>query len=53
MRDEGARFRPFCSTRCRTIDLGSWLEGHYRVASTADEEEDPTGDIVKPDSDDV
>jgi uncharacterized protein len=23
--------RPFCSTRCRSIDLGRWLRGVYRV----------------------
>ena len=22
---------PFCSKRCKTIDLGSWLEGRYRL----------------------
>ncbi len=23
---------PFCSRRCRLIDLGDWLDGRYRVA---------------------
>ncbi len=23
--------RPFCSTRCRQIDLGRWLGGTYRI----------------------
>jgi uncharacterized protein len=23
--------RPFCSERCRVIDLGSWASGEYRV----------------------
>jgi endogenous inhibitor of DNA gyrase (YacG/DUF329 family) len=22
---------PFCSRRCRLIDLGRWLEGEYRI----------------------
>lgn len=22
---------PFCSKRCRTIDLGKWLDGNYRI----------------------
>ncbi|VTR92697.1 conserved domain protein : DNA gyrase inhibitor YacG OS=Cystobacter fuscus DSM 2262 GN=yacG PE=3 SV=1: DUF329 [Gemmata massiliana] len=22
---------PFCSSRCRKIDLGRWLDGKYRV----------------------
>jgi len=24
-------FRPFCSARCKTLDLGRWLGGDYRV----------------------
>jgi len=28
-----ATFRPFCSERCRLIDLGAWAEGRYRIAS--------------------
>jgi hypothetical protein len=24
-------YRPFCSPRCRDIDLGRWLRGVYRV----------------------
>jgi endogenous inhibitor of DNA gyrase (YacG/DUF329 family) len=24
---------PFCSGRCRLIDLGKWADGDYRVAS--------------------
>lgn len=23
--------RPFCSVRCRQIDLGRWLDGEYKV----------------------
>ena len=25
--------RPFCSKRCRDVDLGRWLHGVYRVES--------------------
>jgi endogenous inhibitor of DNA gyrase (YacG/DUF329 family) len=24
--------RPFCSERCRILDLGKWASGEYRVA---------------------
>ncbi|MBC8288667.1 MAG: DNA gyrase inhibitor YacG [Nitrospinae bacterium] len=24
-------FLPFCSDRCRTIDLGKWLDGKYVI----------------------
>ncbi len=23
---------PFCSERCRMVDLGHWLEGDYKIA---------------------
>jgi endogenous inhibitor of DNA gyrase (YacG/DUF329 family) len=26
---QGNRFFPFCSKRCKLIDLGSWLDGKY------------------------
>jgi hypothetical protein len=28
---EGNPHRPFCSERCRLIDLGAWAEGRYRI----------------------
>ena len=30
---------PFCSDRCRKIDLGRWLDEHYRVPVERDPEE--------------
>ena len=24
---------PFCSARCRTIDLGKWASGDYKISS--------------------
>ena len=24
---------PFCSRRCKMVDLGSWLDGEYRIVS--------------------
>ncbi len=29
--EAGNRFRPFCSERCRMIDLGAWAAEEYRV----------------------
>ncbi|OFZ66376.1 MAG: DNA gyrase inhibitor YacG [Betaproteobacteria bacterium RBG_16_56_24] len=29
--DTGNRFRPFCSERCKLIDLGKWASEDYRV----------------------
>lgn len=30
-------FRPFCSERCRLIDLGEWASGSYRIPIPEDE----------------
>jgi endogenous inhibitor of DNA gyrase (YacG/DUF329 family) len=30
-------FRPFCSERCRLIDLGDWAEGKYTVPAKPEE----------------
>jgi endogenous inhibitor of DNA gyrase (YacG/DUF329 family) len=35
-------FRPFCSERCRMIDLGTWASEEYRVVGEkADDREHP------------
>jgi endogenous inhibitor of DNA gyrase (YacG/DUF329 family) len=28
---EGNAYRPFCSERCRLIDLGAWTTERYRI----------------------
>jgi endogenous inhibitor of DNA gyrase (YacG/DUF329 family) len=28
----GSRWRPFCSERCRLIDLGEWLNENHRIS---------------------
>lgn len=33
--------RPFCSSRCATIDLGRWFKGDYRVPSFRQDNDDP------------
>ena len=33
-------FRPFCSERCKLIDLGAWANEEYRV-TVNDKEDDP------------
>ena len=32
--------RPFCSERCRDVDLNRWLSGSYVVPGRKDEDED-------------
>lgn len=35
-------FRPFCSERCKLIDLGAWASESYRVpVEASNEPEDP------------
>ncbi|MGQ9744822.1 MAG: DNA gyrase inhibitor YacG [Dissulfurimicrobium sp.] len=49
-------FRPFCSKRCKMIDMGAWLKGDYYIqgdyiGDRADQDSDES--IKKgPDSDD-
>ena len=31
--EEARRWLPFCSERCRTADLGKWLDGGYRIGT--------------------
>ena len=42
-------FRPFCSERCRMVDLGHWLEGSYAVPAQnlTEEEKDKLIQIVE------
>ena len=32
---EGNEFRPFCSERCKQIDLGAWAEEQYKIPGKA------------------
>ncbi|MBK6617423.1 MAG: DNA gyrase inhibitor YacG [Nitrosomonas sp.] len=34
------RFRPFCSERCKVLDLGQWASEGYRLPSDVQIEED-------------
>jgi hypothetical protein len=48
-RGENASF-PFCSRRCRAVDLGRWLGEEYRVPERqADEREDELPPSSHPD----
>jgi uncharacterized protein len=42
-------YRPFCSARCRDIDLGRWFGEVYRVpAAEPGSDQDEGGEPVKP-----
>ena len=36
---EDAPYRPFCSQRCKLVDLGRWLDGTYTISEPASPEE--------------
>lgn len=38
------RYRPFCSERCKQIDLGAWAAEDFRVPTEAPPDDAPYGD---------
>ena len=36
---EGNPFRPFCSERCKLIDLGNWATGRYVISAPLSDSE--------------
>lgn len=39
-------YRPFCSERCRLVDLGAWAAGDYRIPEAAvDEDGEPFSEV--------
>jgi endogenous inhibitor of DNA gyrase (YacG/DUF329 family) len=40
-------FRPFCSERCKMVDLGAWAAEEYRVAA-AEQAEEPGAPPAEP-----
>lgn len=37
-------YRPFCSERCKQMDLGAWASESFRVPTEAPPEDQPFGD---------
>jgi len=35
-----SKFRPFCSERCKTIDLGAWANESYRIPVVQRDDDD-------------
>ena len=38
---EESPYRPFCSERCKLIDLGQWANEGYRIPLSEDQNDDP------------
>ena len=41
--DTNNPFRPFCSQRCKMIDLGDWANESYRIPDNKQAENQPLG----------
>jgi len=37
-------WRPFCSERCRLIDLGDWIEERHRIPDVGEDPETDSGE---------
>ncbi|MBI4686844.1 MAG: DNA gyrase inhibitor YacG [Nitrospirae bacterium] len=37
-------FRPFCSERCKIIDLGKWASGEYKIKGKPEDEKEKKDD---------
>ena len=40
---ENNEFKPFCSARCKTSDLGAWADGSYFIAGDEQDITDEAG----------
>lgn len=40
-------FRPFCSERCRLIDLGEWASGNRAIPADKDHDDTTESDIKR------
>ncbi|TFZ05330.1 DNA gyrase inhibitor YacG [Ramlibacter henchirensis] len=38
------RWRPFCSERCKNLDLGAWASESFRVPDDSPPDDQPFGD---------
>jgi len=43
-----SHWRPFCSERCKLIDLGAWASEAYRVPAEEARDDDAHGDADPP-----
>jgi endogenous inhibitor of DNA gyrase (YacG/DUF329 family) len=46
--EQKGSYFPFCSERCKLIDLGRWLSGKYQIPVKPDDNEDAEEPTVMP-----
>jgi uncharacterized protein len=44
----GNPHRPFCSSRCKMIDLDRWLSGDYRIPGEPVPDQEPQREVEAP-----
>jgi endogenous inhibitor of DNA gyrase (YacG/DUF329 family) len=47
-----ARVKPFCSSRCRNVDLNRWLSGNYAIPAVEDDEDGDDAPPLAPSTED-
>jgi endogenous inhibitor of DNA gyrase (YacG/DUF329 family) len=45
--EAGSEFHPFCSRKCKLVDLGRWLGESYRVPTAKNDDEDDAADDAR------
>jgi len=48
--NEEAKFFPFCSQRCKLIDLGAWLDANYKIISELKSQKSGESSDTSPDA---
>ena len=48
-RARGKSYFPFCSERCKLIDLGRWLGGRYQIPVERDDSDESDHSLADPD----
>lgn len=46
--DPNNKFQPFCSERCKIIDLGNWASEKYVISTPVQPGSDEDDDVVEP-----
>ncbi|MGQ0622427.1 MAG: DNA gyrase inhibitor YacG [Panacagrimonas sp.] len=46
--DPANRFRPFCSERCKLLDLGEWFAGRYTIPAVEADDDGTTSGNQEP-----
>lgn len=51
-RDRKESFLPFCSERCKLIDLGRWLSGKYQIPVKQEDDPDAVPPVIPTENED-